>query len=169
MGTEEQVSWGGFDPYHKWLGIPPKDQPPNHYRLLAIDLFESDPDVISNAADQRMAHVRSFQTGQNADLSQRILNEIAAARVCLLDPEKKSLYDQSLQAPVQPPLVVVAPPRALSHVSRRRAMRDPTVQALISILAALVVLAVVLWMSLPSPQSGPPSETRSPAASGPKG
>lgn len=23
-----------FDPYHKWLGIPPKDQPPNHYRLL---------------------------------------------------------------------------------------------------------------------------------------
>ena len=35
-----------FDPYHKWLGIPPKDQPPNHYRLLGVDLFESDPDVI---------------------------------------------------------------------------------------------------------------------------
>jgi hypothetical protein len=36
-----------FDPYHKWLGILPKDQPPHHYRLLAIEPFESDPDVIA--------------------------------------------------------------------------------------------------------------------------
>ena len=41
----------GFDPYHKWLGIPPKDQPPNHYRLLGIELFESDPEVIDMAAE----------------------------------------------------------------------------------------------------------------------
>ncbi|MGO8752923.1 MAG: hypothetical protein ACLQNE_43835 [Thermoguttaceae bacterium] len=34
-----------FDPYHQWLGIPPKDQPSNHYRLLGVDLCESDPDV----------------------------------------------------------------------------------------------------------------------------
>lgn len=27
-----------FDPYHQWLGIPPKDQPPNHYRLLGVSL-----------------------------------------------------------------------------------------------------------------------------------
>ena len=53
-----------FDPYHKWLGIPPAEQPPNHYRLLAIPLFESDPDVIANAADQRMSHIRSFQIGE---------------------------------------------------------------------------------------------------------
>ncbi len=37
-----------FDPYHVWLGIAPKDQPPNHYRLLSVDLFETDPDVIEN-------------------------------------------------------------------------------------------------------------------------
>lgn len=42
-----------FDPYHKWLGISPKDQPPNHYRLLGIELFEGVPDVIESAADQR--------------------------------------------------------------------------------------------------------------------
>jgi hypothetical protein len=30
-----------FDPYRKWLGIAPADQPPNHYRLLGLDLFES--------------------------------------------------------------------------------------------------------------------------------
>lgn len=114
-----------FDPYHKWLGIAPKDQPPNHYRLLAIDLFESDPDVISAAADQRMAHVRSFQTGKNADLSQRVLNEIAGARVCLLHAEKKAKYDVVLRAlldgrkataPAAPPVVAapLAPPRSVA-------------------------------------------------------
>ena len=39
-----------FDPYRKWLGIPPKDQPPNHYRLLGIDLFEADAEVIVRVA-----------------------------------------------------------------------------------------------------------------------
>ena len=34
-----------FDPYHKWLGIPPDQQPAHHYRLLGIGLFESDADV----------------------------------------------------------------------------------------------------------------------------
>jgi hypothetical protein len=86
-----------FDPYHKWLGIPPKDQPPNHYRLLALELFESDPDVIESAADQRMAHVRTFQTGQNSALSQRILNELSAAKICLLNPQKKAEYDRQLR------------------------------------------------------------------------
>ncbi len=87
-----------FDPYRKWLGIPPKDQPPNHYRLLGIELFESDPDVISNAADARMAHIRTFQTGPYSEWSQKLLNEIAAAKLCLLNPEKKAEYDARLRA-----------------------------------------------------------------------
>jgi hypothetical protein len=85
-----------FDPYYKWLGISPIDQPPNEYRLLGVDLFESDPDVIASAADQRMAHLHGFQTGQNSALSQKILNEIAAARVTLLNPQKKADYDRWL-------------------------------------------------------------------------
>ena len=52
-----------FDAYYKWLGIPSEEQPPDRYRLLGIRMFEPDPDVISNAADQRMAHIRSFQAG----------------------------------------------------------------------------------------------------------
>jgi hypothetical protein len=71
-----------FDPYLKWLGIKPKDQPPNHYRLLGIDLFETDADVISYAADQRMAHIRTFQNSQRSELSQKLLNEISTARGC---------------------------------------------------------------------------------------
>ena len=55
-----------FDPYYKWLGIPPDEQPAHHYRLLGIGLFESDCDVISNAADARMAQLRTYQQGQYA-------------------------------------------------------------------------------------------------------
>ena len=46
---------GEFDPYHVWLGINAKDQPPNHYRLLGIELFEANLDVIQSAADRQMA------------------------------------------------------------------------------------------------------------------
>ncbi len=44
-------SMDSFDPYHKWLGIPKKEQPANHYRLLGITVFEPDLDVIEAAAD----------------------------------------------------------------------------------------------------------------------
>ena len=87
-----------FDPYKKWLGIAPKDQPPNHYRLLGVDLFELDPDVISNAADQRMVHMRTFQQGRHATLSQGILNELATARHCLLSENARAEYDIHLRA-----------------------------------------------------------------------
>jgi serine/threonine protein kinase len=87
-----------FDPYYHWLGIAPKDQPPNHYRLLGVEIFETHADVISNAADRQMGHVRGYQGGKYAAASQKILNEIAAARVCLLDPERKAAYDDRLKA-----------------------------------------------------------------------
>ena len=86
-----------FDPYRKWLGIPPEEQPPHHYRLLAISAFESDPDVISNAADGRMSQIKTYQAGPHAKTSQQILNHIAAAKVCLLDPQKKAAYDRQLR------------------------------------------------------------------------
>lgn len=95
-----------FDPYHKWLGISPKDQPPNHYRLLGVELFENDPDVIESAADQRMTHARTFQTGQSSADSQRILNELSAAKLCLLEPQKKAAYDRQLRAKLK----AAAPP-----------------------------------------------------------
>lgn len=97
-----------FDPYHKWLGIPPEDQPANHYRLLGIKPYESDSEVISHAADQRMTHIRSFQTGQHSAVSQKILNEIASARVCLLNTEKKLEYDLLLGMESSQPVLSAA-------------------------------------------------------------
>lgn len=84
--------------YEKWLGIRKEHQPPSLYRLLAIDTFESDTDIIANAADSRMGFVRQFQVGENAKLSAEILNELARAQVTLLNPQKKAAYDAQLRA-----------------------------------------------------------------------
>ena len=104
-----------FDPYYVWLGIPREEQPPDHYRLLGLRLFEDNPEVIQNAADRQMVHLRSFQSGKRADESQKLLNEVAAARVCLLSPEKKAGYDGRLRQSVGKTLaadlpVATAPP-----------------------------------------------------------
>ena len=128
-----------FDPYYKWLGIPSEEQPPNHYRLLGIKVFEADPDVISTAADRQMSHIRSFQTGPNAALSQTLLNEISNARVCLLNPKKKEAYDDTLRRELQ---------AAIAHGTPARAKRkyDPltigVAGAVVCILAIAVIVAV---------------------------
>ncbi len=100
-----------FDPYHVWLGIPPEEQPPNHYRLLGLRALEDDREVISNALDQRLAFLRTFQAGKRSALSQKLLNEVSAAGVVLLNPEKKEQYDSALQGPndAGPPASVLLP------------------------------------------------------------
>lgn len=87
-----------YDPYLQWLGIEPHEMPVDHYRLLGIPRFESDPEIIAAAADQRMLHVRTFQTGPRAIYTQKLLNELSAARICLLNPGAKASYDQVLEA-----------------------------------------------------------------------
>ena len=85
-----------FDPYYKWLGIPPKDQPPHFYRLLGIEDFETDVDVIENAAARLISQLRTYAIGPNSEDSHKLLNEVASARVTLLNPARKAEYDQSL-------------------------------------------------------------------------
>src|SRR2546423_1607666 len=88
-----EMSLPTFDPYHKWLGIPPHEQPPHHYRLLGVSPFEADFDVIHRAADARMAILRSVQNGPHAPQSQALLSQVAVARNCLLNPQQKAQYD----------------------------------------------------------------------------
>ncbi|HQU42408.1 MAG TPA: SUMF1/EgtB/PvdO family nonheme iron enzyme [Pirellulales bacterium] len=94
---------GAFDPYRKWLGVRTSERPPNHYDLLGLEWFESDEETISHAADQRIAYVRTLALGDFADLSQQILNELAAAKVCLLNAGRKAEYDLRLQASLAGP------------------------------------------------------------------
>jgi hypothetical protein len=112
----------GFDPYYVWLGIPPGEQPPNNYRLLGIKEFESDGDVITNAADRQMSHLRTYQIGTNASDSQRLLNEVASARRCLLDSEQKPVYDDELRGRTLQP---AKPPRAAAPIKPSERTRTP--------------------------------------------
>lgn len=105
-----------FDAYHKWLGIAPKDQPPHHYRLLGIDAFEDDRDVIDAAANRVMSYLKELATGDDATYSQKLLNEVAGARLCLLNPKKKAAYDKDLKSKLSPqrlppPKKPAAPPK----------------------------------------------------------
>jgi hypothetical protein len=108
-----------FDPYWQWFRIPPGEEPRDHYRLLGITLLETNPVVIANAANQRIACVQAFQTPENSALCQRILDAIVAAKKCLLNPHEKAEYDQqfcdklalptSATSPILPPQELAAP------------------------------------------------------------
>ena len=113
-----------FDPYLKWLGIRKTAQSIDHYRLLGLELFEDDSEVIAMAADRQMTHIRTYQNGPNGEASQQILNELARARRCLLNAEKKAQYDaqlrQELQSPDTPesiPRSGLAPPPVIPSVT----------------------------------------------------
>jgi hypothetical protein len=62
-----------------------------------------------------MAHVRTFQAGRNGALSQQLLNELSSARLCLLNPAKKTVYDGELSSKLNsaPKAVPVAPAAAV--------------------------------------------------------
>ena len=97
-----------FDPYYTWLGIPPRHQPPDLYRLLGLERFEDNTEAIRDAAERQIAHVRRYQLGEHAQWSQQILNELARASATLTDAASKRRYDAELRQQLAPP--VVAPP-----------------------------------------------------------
>jgi formylglycine-generating enzyme required for sulfatase activity len=172
-----------FDPYYQWLGIPPGEQPPNHYRLLGIPPLETNTAVIENTANQRMGHLRTFQTGEHSADSQRLLNEVAAARVCLLKPEKKAAYDDELRRKLAPEKGVAVsetidselaeifqtlPATATSGIPKRRnrtpRISTPAVGGIIAAVAAIAFLG--LWLAFV--KNGKPIEKQTADAGAPK-
>lgn len=146
-----------FDPYHKWLGIPPREQPPNHYRLLGIAEFESDADVIEAAADQRMSFLQSLASGPHVDDSQRLLNEVAAARLCLLNPDRKSEYDRRLQGlpggpPPLPPGHPPDPPQQTGGTRRLPTWIWITAGGTAGVLSAALVIGLLVADREPPPE-----------------
>jgi hypothetical protein len=158
-----------FDPYHRWLGIPAEEQPPNWYRLLGLQPFESDPDVIATAADRQMAHVRTFQSGQNSQQSQRLLNEISSARVSLLNPARKAAYDQELARILDPEqanaetfakIVGDARPASAPPTTSRRSFLPSILLGLaLGLLVVASMFAMVFWHGEDdsSPIAAPPA------------
>ena len=86
-----------FDPYYKWLGIPPAEQPANFYRLLSLDVFENDPEIIANAIDRQIAFLQLQKNGAHAADADRLLKEVEQARLTLLNVQKRAVYDRQLK------------------------------------------------------------------------
>ena len=107
-----------FDPYSEWLGIASGERPLHYYLLLGLKFLESDPETIGRAADAAMARLRRIRPGAQLAEWSRLLDQLKAAKLCLLDPASKAAYDRSLAGPAprqQPvlatPPTVVARPR----------------------------------------------------------
>lgn len=156
-----------FDPYYKWLGIRPQDRPITAYRLLGVTPDEDDCEVIDQAADRQMAFLRSHQTGPHAELSQKLLNEVAKARLLLLDPKRRSEYDRKLAqqrraatpTPAPPPpssvALAIAPPQT---TAAPQVVAPPPMAVAVPLMAAPVAVPVPHPHYSPAPSSmGPPS------------
>jgi WD40 repeat protein len=165
-----------FDPYHRWLGIPPDQRPPTFYQLLGVSPDEADPEVIREAALRQTSHVRLYQTGPYAAQCTAILNEIGQARSVLLHPEKRKQYDAGLPRPATVELAPLAVGRrvdeeeepALGPGAHSRERGGATAPALgfAAVVLAGAVLAFAAGLSRtstrpePAPTSSPPQERR---------
>jgi hypothetical protein len=90
-----------LDVYRDWLGIQDADRPLNHYQLLRTKKFEDDIAKIRENYRKMNAHVRKFASGDFAQQSQDLLNELAKAMLCLTDAKRKAEYDATLGRKVQ--------------------------------------------------------------------
>ena len=81
----------------KWLGIPAEEQPANHYRLLGLELFESDRATIDGAAKRLMGFLQKQLSGPDQAAIRKLLDRISDARRCLLLTDRKTAYDQRLR------------------------------------------------------------------------
>lgn len=141
-----------FDPYYTWLAIPPAEQPPNHYRLLGITVFEIDPTVIANAAEQRMVYLRTFQLGKNSAMSEKLLNDMAAAKICLLNAGTKAAYDAYLRH---------------QGSGKRKRRRSLSVPVLLTGGVALVVVVIALLVTASQHPPAVPNVAMQPAKASP--
>lgn len=133
-----------FDPYHKWLGIPPNQQPAHHYRLLGVGLFEADADVIDAAANQRTAYLQELAAGEHVQLTQKLLNEITQARRCLLNPELKQAYDAQLQA--QQPAPATKDEAAEQETAVPQNSRNLLILISLGIVTSLVLIVMMIFV-----------------------
>lgn len=96
----------GFNSYREWLGLAASS--PSYYELLGLPLQESDEGKIAAAAERARTRVRSYRPGPQAREWARLLDEIQAAKECLVDPERREQYDAEItgaanQSPELPP------------------------------------------------------------------
>jgi hypothetical protein len=85
-----------LDVYRDWLGIAITARPLNYYQLLRLNQYEDDQGRIRRHYRKMNSHARKYSTGDYAEQSQQLLNELARAMLCLTDLGRKAEYNESL-------------------------------------------------------------------------
>ena len=96
-----------------WLGLPPGEWPPDHYRLLGLEPGEDNAELIEQRVHQRLDAVRCYQM-MHPEQATEAMNRLAQAFVCLMEPATKKAYDATLfgtPAPSEPPAAPAAQPQ----------------------------------------------------------
>jgi len=87
------------DFYTKWLDVPPGPRPPDYYTLLGIELFCDDLDAIEQATRRQLTRLDSVALHpdrKTREAVQNMMNEVARARVDLVNPNRRPDYDRQL-------------------------------------------------------------------------
>jgi hypothetical protein len=120
----------GFDPYHAWLGLPPGSRPSNHYELLGLKLFASEPPIIADAADERLAKIKPLLAGAQGAMAKQLFDQLTVARAALLSPAAKRAYDAELRTRLGMPPAPEAKPQVPKTVrpAATTVLMPPSVQ-----------------------------------------
>lgn len=137
------LSASTFDPYHRWLGIPPDQRPPTLFQLLGISPQENDREVIREAAIRQSSHLRAYQNGPHGALCSRLLNEIAQAQRILVDPAKRKQYQAQLgRTAVAPrPKVPLPQQKRVIRLDSRHTPEKSTWPIVVLLAGAILVVA----------------------------
>jgi len=81
-----------------WFDSACSQRPLNHYHLLGLEFFESRPEVIEAAATRITLFLQDVADGPDRERAEQLLQDVAAAQLCLLGPAKKAAYDAELRA-----------------------------------------------------------------------
>jgi hypothetical protein len=174
--NETTIVSDGFNPYREWLSL--KTSSPNYYELLDLPLQESDAAKIAAAADRAITRVRGFRPGTQAREWARLLDEIRAAKECLLDLDCRTQYEaeqtraataEAILPPESPPELegeALSPPSSVRSsddlfpsTSNRPAIQANTNRLLTPELPEAIVVATAspasqTWSAGPSPLYG---------------
>lgn len=129
------------NPYLRWLGIQPDNQPLTHYRLLGIPLFASNSAEIAQAADARLHELNSKRTGGNFAEIDWLISQVTSARQCLLHPPSKMAYDSHL--------------RSVSFQQPQPVLRPNPLPVAKPLIAASATVHPVIAPGKPQPQAAP--------------
>ncbi len=82
--------------YRQWLELR-HERPKTHYQLLGLPLYEGDLVAIKRAANQARIKVERHRGKDHDREVDQLIDELDAAEICLLDSQRKTVYDDKLR------------------------------------------------------------------------